>query len=417
MGAFAPRAMEASSGSVSTDLARALELVVPALDITLGRASSKEPPGWCEARGYTSFLASLSDDEVARCEASGLASRLPMLPNAPPSLVALGRAALGVSALPGRLEGTSGTRLDRPRLVSDRKKRQLEALLDAVGPMAQRARRIVDVGAGRGHFTRLAASMFDREALGIEREPARVEAAALLGQGTRARFEVLDACRDPIVFSPEDLAVGLHACGGLGDRLLLEAARAPCDVVLVSCCLQKIDGPAREPLSAAAKAAGFVLPKEALGLSNLTTRLVGVEASLSEMLDARRHRHALGRLLRARGVSAQPGEEMRGINRRRAREGLGELAARALLLRGLPPATEAEIREHEAEAAIEFGLIRRWTLPRAMLSRPLEVAVVLDRAAALLERGYAARVAEVFEADATPRNLGIFGEAPRGSTP
>jgi hypothetical protein len=195
---------------------------------------------------------------------------------------------------------------------------------------------------------------------------------------------------------------------------VLEASKAPCDVALVSCCLQKIDGPSRAPLSAAAQAAGLVLPREALGLSNLTTRIVGVEASLAEMLEARRHRHALGRLLRARGVSITPGEEMRGINRRRAREGLAELSARALALRGLAPATEAEIEEHEAEGAIEFGRIRRWTLPRAMLARPLEIAVVLDRAAALEERGYAARVAQVFEAEATPRNLAILGEAPRG---
>lgn len=405
--------MIATRRAVSTDLARALELVVPALDIARGRAASKEPPGWCEARGYTAFLASLTDEELARCEAEGLASRLPSLPGAPPSLLRLGRAALEVASVPERRAAGRGTRLDRPRSIPERKRRQLEVVLDAVGPMAARARRIVDVGAGRGHFTRLAAEAFDRDAVGIEREPRRVEAAERLGEGTRARFRVLDACRDALALSPDDLAVGLHACGGLGDRLVLEAARARCDVALVSCCLQKIDGPSRAPLSAAAAAAGLVLPREALGLSNLTVRLVGVEASLGEMLDARRHRHALGRLLRARGVEVAPGEEMRGINRRRAREGLAGLAARALAHRGLAPATAAEIAEHEAEAAVEFGLIRRWTLPRAMLARPLEVAVVLDRAAALEERGYAVRVAEVFDADATPRNLAIFGVAPR----
>ncbi|TKD03498.1 methyltransferase [Polyangium fumosum] len=406
--------MEAASRFVSESLARALALVVPALDILRERPDSKESPDFCEARGYAAFLRALADDELARCEAEGLAARLPMLAGAPPSLVELGRAAREVSALPERLAATPGTRLDRPRSISERKTRQLEALLDAVEPMARRARRIVDVGAGRGHFTRLAAEMFDRDAVGIEREPQRVEAASILGRGTRARFVVLDALRDSIVFSPDDLAVGLHACGSLGDRLVLEASRAPCDVALVSCCLQKIDGPSREPLSAAAQAAGLVLPREALGLSNLTSRLVGVEASLAEMLAARKHRHALARLLRARGVAIAPGEEMRGINRRRAREGLGELAARALALRGLAPATTAEIREHEAEGAIEFDRIRRWTLPRAMLARPLEITVVLDRAVALEERGYTARVAEVFAAEATPRNLAILGEAPRG---
>src|SRR5262249_21302252 len=234
------------------------------------------------------------------------------------------------------------------RAVSARKQQQLPALLGAVAAMAGHAARIVDVGAGRGHFTILASARFGREALGIERDGDRVAAARAAAVGSEARFVRLDAGRETLAFDAGDLAVGLHACGALGDRLVTAAAAAGCDVALVSCCLQKIEGAAREPLSRAA--AGPLLPREALGVANPTAQPVGVEASIEEMLAAREARHALHRLLRARRVEVAPGEEMRGINRRRAHRGLAALAEQALARRGLPAATEAEVRHHEDEA-------------------------------------------------------------------
>jgi SAM-dependent methyltransferase len=295
--------------------------------------------------------------------------------------------------------------------VSARKRRQLPALLGAVTAMAEHAARIVDVGAGSGHFTRLAADLFAREAVGIERDPGRVAAAvaraAELGAGAgRARFVSVDACREGLTFAADDLAVGLHACGELGDRLVLAAAAAGCDVALVSCCLQKITGPARAPLSRAA--AGLTLRRETLGLANLTPRPLGVEASLEATIAAREARYALHRLLRARGVEVVAGEEMRGINRRRAHAGLAALAGQALALRGLAPASEEEIRRHEVDARERYGRMRRLSLPRNMLARLVEVAVVLDRAAALEESGQRAQVVTLFDGAVSPRNIALF---------
>jgi hypothetical protein len=196
--------------------------------------------------------------------------------------------------------------------------------------------------------------------------------------------------------------------------MVAAAAAAPCDLVLVSCCQQKIGAPARAPLSAAARAAGLVLRREALGLANLTARRAGVEASLDEELAARERRHALLSLLRGRGLDVALGEEMRGINRRRAHGPLRDLAARALSLRGLPAATEAELREREAAARAAFGRMRRLTLPRYLLARLTEVALSLDRAAALADRGHEVEVAVVFAPEVTPRNIAIFASARPG---
>ena len=271
--------------------------------------------------------------------------------------------------------------------------------------MAASASRIVDVGAGSGHFTRLAAAMFERETVGLERDTARVAAASARG-GERAHFVTVDACREPLIFAPDDLAVGLHACGELGDGLVIAAALAGCDVALVSCCLQKIAAPARAPLSRAA--AGLTLRRDTLGLANLTAQPRGVEASIDVTIEGRLARYALLRLLRARGIEVAPGEEMRGVNRRRARAGLRDLAERVLLLRGLPPATPAEIQHHDDESRRRYAVIRRLSLPRSMLARLVEIAVVLDRAAALEESGARVQVVTLVDRSVTPRNVALF---------
>jgi hypothetical protein len=201
----------------------------------------------------------------------------------------------------------------------------------------------------------------------------------------------------------EDLAIGLHACGALGDHLVRAAASATCGLALVSCCLQKIPGEVRAPLSA-----GLELRREHLGLANLTSQPRGVEASIEVTIGARQTRYALGQLLRARGVELEPGAEMSGINRRRANAGLAVVATRALALRELPPPTAAELAHHESLAARDYAVIRRLSLPRSMLSRLVEVLVSLDRAAHLEQAGLAVRVATLFDLAVSPRNIGIF---------
>jgi hypothetical protein len=99
---------------------------------------------------------------------------------------------------------------------------------------------------------------------------------------------------------------------------------------------------------------------------------------------------------------------MHGINRRRAHRGLGEVARRALELRGLSPATASELALHEAAAAREYAIMRRLSLPRSMLARLVEVLVCLDRAAYLEEHGQQVLVATLFERQVSPRNIGIF---------
>jgi len=408
------------------DVARALERVqgalLPALDIVSERVDDARVPEWCAARGWTDFLLALQGRDLERCEAEGLAYAARTLPELPASLSELAAQVRELSALPALVGAPTGAGVadEEYRGVSRRKREQLSILLGALDPLAAPARRIVDVGAGSGHFTRLAAQHFERAALGLERNPDRVKSASrrLDRHNDRtflAEFAVLDAGREPLLLRPDDLAIGLHACGELGDALVTAVATSGCDLGLVSCCLQKISGPVRIPLSHAARE--LTLHRGTLGLSNLTSQTQGVEVQIELTMQARRTRFALRRLLMARGLDIPPGAEMQGINRRRAHFGLRDIASRALEQRGLAPGSAAEFAEHEAAAALDFEVVRRLSLPRNMLARAIELGVVLDRAMRLSENDYAVLVATLFDRAVTPRNISLFASRHRARLP
>jgi SAM-dependent methyltransferase len=384
---------------------RAVELLVSVLDIVEERACLQVPPIWSEQRGWTQFLGGVDDETLARCESRGLAACVTGLSGAPQSLVELAAAVSDVTKVPTLRAAEAVLSTPSLREIGARKRRQIEVLLGALSPMARHASRIVDVGAGSGHLTRLAAGLFDKPALGIERSAERVERA-------RARADepvryVASATRvDGLDLEPSDLAIGLHACGELGDQLTLAVAGAHCDLVLVACCPQKISAPERRALSRASS--GLTLRRQALGLANLTARAHGVEAPIEETMRSRETRFALRRLLEARGTPTDPGAEMRGLNRRCTRGGLAAVAPKALALRGLAAASALEIAHFEREAHRDYGAVRRWSLPRSMLARLVELVLVLDRAAALEEAGAHVRVAVLFDSDVSPRNLALF---------
>ncbi len=396
---------ERRSAALGDELARVLELLSPHLDVIEGAVEAAEPPSWCRERDWSGFLLSLSDEALAFSESSGFDALLLQAHAAPPTLLALARAVRACTRL-ARLE-TAAARFPREALrgVRARKREQLQALLAALTPLAHEASRIVDVGAGSGHFSRLAAGLFRRPVLALDRDArlsANASARALRADARDVSVRTVELGAEALSLLSSDLAVGLHACGELGDRLVLAAAVARCDVALVSCCPQKIGAPRRTWLSR--RAGGFTLTRAALGLANLSAGERGVEATLAENLAAREARLALRQLLAARGVALRAGEEMRGINRRRAQAGLAELARVALAARALAPASDSELRFHRDKARADYAIVRRLSLPRFMLARAVELSVVLDRAAALEERGHHVRLAALFEPRVTPRN-------------
>ena len=402
--------------SASEQLQRVLGVLTPVLDIVSGPVEKAEPPAWCERRGWAEFLLSLGDVELSACEANGLEAGLGGVGGAPRELMALAEAVRHGATLPRLCAPALALPVAALRGVPARKREQLAVLLGVAAPLAACAERIVDVGAGSGHLARLSAELFQRETLAVERDALRLQTANRRSRARAesvgaldVRFATADVGPERLELRATDLAVGLHACGDLGDRLVLAAAAARADLLLCSCCFQKVRAPERVSLSRAA--GGLSLRKSELGLANLTAQATGVEATLVDNLRGREVRLALRRLLEARGIAVPAGEEMRGVNRRRAQAGLTELATQVLSQRHLPPPTPTELAFHTDRAKSEHAVIRRLSLPRNLLSRLVEVAVVLDRATLLEESGQSVLVAQIFEQRITPRNTALFATA------
>lgn len=362
-------------------------------DILSARVASATPPAWCVDRGWEDYLRGLDEATVEQAEDRGPEHVL----DGPPSLRELAARVRELS----RLERAAPAQaLAEVRGAGARKRQQIAALA-ALAPRGRR--RIVDLGAGRGHLTRELAATLGVPALGLERDARVVDTARAIAPDPRVRFErrEVGAALD---VGPEDLLVGLHACGSLGDALIDRAAATGAAALLVSCCPQKIDGEARAPRSRAGRA----LPRPLLGLANLA-RAAAAGTTPAEAARRRGTRHALRLLLAEAGVDVEPGEESRGINRKRFRHGLSAVAGPAFARRGLDLPSEGAIARAERRGVAEHEVIRRLTLPRTMLARPLELAVVFDRAAALeaAGEGRPVRVLEAFAPEVSPRNLVI----------
>lgn len=383
-------------GGAAAHLARTVALLDALEDVLAGRPDRPAPPPWCEARGWSRWLLDLDEASLEACEAHGPERVLAARADAPESLRALAREVEALSAWIPRAVARPGAEVRR---ASPRKRDQLEALA-ALAPRG--VRRVLDLGAGRGHLTRRLARELGVPALGLERRDAVVGVARAIDPSPDVSFEAREI-GPGLEVRPDDLLVGLHACGALGDLLAQVAAAQGAAVLLVPCCPQKIPGELRAPLSRR----GRPLPRILLGLANVAGA-TEAGTTVAEAAHRRSVRHAVRLLLAEEGIATRPGEESIGVNRRQFRRTLAELAPKAFAARGLPPPSAARIEAAEARAQAEQRAIRRLMLPRTMLARPLELAVVLDRAAALEEgTGGPPEVLEAFPASVSPRNLVI----------
>jgi SAM-dependent methyltransferase len=297
-----------------------------------------------------------------------------------------------------------------------RKRAQVDAFRALVLSVAAKATRVVDVGSGHGHLTRAIAERTENPVVGLERDAVLAGRARALSEERGPQFVVTDVLRDGLTPRPGDCLVGLHACGELGDAMVTTVAGAPgTSLALVGCCLQKRRQLSRRPLSPMAGMGETLdLSRRLLGLSNLTARDAGVEASRSDNLAARERRLALHRLLARRWGPLRLGAEIDGLNRRLAQRDLSVLVARAFARRGVPPPSAAEIDEAARWARDAHARARRLGVPRALLARVLEVYVLLDRAMVLERSGFVVRVGTAFPVAVSARNLALVAApAPR----
>jgi SAM-dependent methyltransferase len=358
------------------------------------------------SRGWSDFLSSLEEGELEAVESDGLDAAWPE--RTPESLRSLVRRAREVCTMPALVPAAARAAALRPG-ETPRKRAQIDAFGALVLSVAASAARVVDVGSGHGHLTRAIAERTGRPVIGLERDAALAGRARAMSRGGGPSFAVTDVLRDGLAPLPGDCFVGLHACGELGDAMVTSVARAPgTSLALVGCCLQKRRELSRLPLCPVpGMEEKLELSRRLLGLSNLTARDEGVEASRSENLAGRERRLALHRLLADRWGPMRLGAEMDGLNRRVARLELSALVARAFARRGAPAPSARAIDEAARWAREAHARARRLSVPRSLLARVLEVYVLLDRAMHLGRGGFAVRIGTAFPGDVSARNLAL----------
>ncbi len=394
------------SASIAERFDEASALLASVRDVISERTSA-DAPSWCVDRGWQSFLEGLSDESVLVAERDGLAASLGEQRTAPSDLIALASAVRRVI----HLEPASGSATEQSplRRASPRKQAQVAAFAALLAGRTRNATRIVDVGSGHGHLTRHLASALRLVSEGWERDPERVAVARSLTDANGPSFLELDARDAASAFRTSDLVVGLHACGELGDHAVRAAASAGSSLALIGCCLQKRDG-ARSPLVTPPNVSteDLVLGHAVLGLGNARDGDDGIEADLATRSLSRKNRLALRILFRDAGIDLSPGEEMRGINRRRATGSFASLAEHAFARSSLSPPSSTAIGAASSEASRCYALMRRWELPRTMFARLIEIWVALDRAMLLFGAGRRVDVSMAFDAQVSPRNVAVI---------
>jgi len=382
-------------------------LLADTRDMVLIRADAT-PPSWCVSRGWLDYLLGLSDVDLDRADTEGIAAWFSNDRCCPASLRDLAKRTLAVThAVPAMVADPAAV---DAQSMNVRKRGQVAALLGLLRDEFSDVTEIVDVGAGHGHLTVQAAAALDVPTLGVERDPERVAAARALAGDRPVRFVAADvfAAQNPLVSlspNPRRLLMALHGCGDLGDAVVTSAAATHARVLLLGCCPQKIRGVQR----AALVPGGPSFPREVLGLANVLARTAGVEGDLRQALATKESRLALRYMLAARGATIPAGEEMRGVNRRKANAGFAVFAEAVCRVRGFPPPTPNEIANAARQARAHYLAQRRLSLPRSMLGRVLEIFLAVDRALFLQNLGYRARVLQVFPTTLSPRNLAVLG--------
>lgn len=386
----------------------AARLLADHRDVLAGRPDEGDAPVALAARGWAEWLLRLSDDALDAIEAGGHDAVWPAdAPSGLRALIATARAVADVARAGG---GGDARGAARRRGETPRKRAQIDAFARVVAPLAAPAKRVIDVGSGHGHLTRDIAERIAVPVIGLERDAALAERARGLSSGASPSFATTDILRDGLSLRSDDLVIGLHACGELGDAMVESAARAGASVVLVGCCLQKRRAASRSPLCDSSGLASLLdLPRALLGLSNLSAGDDGVEATRAENLAARERRLALHRLLREAAFEVRLGAEIEGLNRRAAHGDLASLVARAFALRALDAPAAPALAVAAAWAAQHHSRIRRLALPRSLLARPLELFVLLDRALHLERHGFTVEIVELFPAAVSARNLTLLG--------
>lgn len=355
---------------------------------------------------------------------------------APASLLELVRRLRELCELP-KLTIAHALRALLGRGLTPKKKHEIEAVVSLFRQRGVSASRVLDIGGGIGHLARHIALELDCPVDTVDRDHAlQKKGMRVLGREPWRR-----RLKHPVRFvlgefpgienpSPDQQggawAIGLHTCAELA-WCQLELVRSGYSVLNIGCCYEKLDAVSGTHRSRHGKARPLLITEEALFLANRG----GVERSPEDFIfqqRVQRYRFSLHELLLREGchpalaeavgsasVSAYSGSFFDYV-----RDRLGTLQGAPASVISLSSAAC-----EEAYRSMAPGIERKRFLAflRNLFARPLEVALLLDRAL-FVEEGagahdrqgymeypeYDVRLIQLFDARISPRNIALLVE-------
>lgn len=292
--------------------------------------------------------------------------------------------------------------------------KKLEQITRFGAPVVQRwptPPRITDWCAGKGHLGRALAHVTGSPLQALEWQVALCEAGRTecARVGVQASFRCVDVRgpHAPDLLEPPDLAVALHACGGLHTALLRAVVtRRVAGLALAPCCYNQPSPDRGQPLSAAGRAAGLPLDENDLDLLHRQP----VNASAGTLRRSRQNqqwRLAFDALQRAAtGIDAY--RPMPTFPEAWLALPFTEFCARFAELDGLTLPNSLNPNDFLPQGETAWRQTVARDAVRGLFAAPLEAWLVLDRALFLAEAGYAVEVGAFCDPALTPRNALIL---------
>ncbi len=266
--------------------------------------------------------------------------------------------------------------------------------------------------AGKGHLGRLFA-LQGHKVTSLEYDSALCGEGNRLAHrlGRRQQFECLDALSTAAedVVHAQQLAVALHACGDLHQRLLQQAVRKhTVNVVISPCCYHLSSTEPYQPMSSVVNA---LFSQHKLQLNKQNLRLA-VQQTMTAPERVKRlraieisYRHSFNALLAQLQITDKTLPSCSKKVFSQSLEAFCRWAAGQLNV-ALPNQVDWHQLAQIGEA--RWHRQRRLELARALFRRALEGVLVLDRALYLQQYGYQADIVQFCEPQITPRNLLIL---------
>jgi hypothetical protein len=296
--------------------------------------------------------------------------------------------------------------------------RKLEQISHFAGPVVARwphPQRVTDWCAGKGHLGRALGHVTGAPLQALEWQQVLCEAGRLecVRAGVMATFRCVDVLANeaPSWLAPDDVAVALHACGGLHTALLRAVVeRKVAGLALAPCCYNQPSPDRGQPLSAAGLAHDLHLDDNDLDLLHRQPVNAGT-GTLRRSRQNQQWRLAFDAILR-RTTGVEAYRPMPAFPDPWLALPFPEFCARFAAMGGVELPNHLDLNDFLEEGGRAWAAVVGRDVIRSLFAAPLEAWLVLDRALFLMEAGYHVEVGTFCDRSLTPRNALILAMRP-----